>query len=539
MQTASRAKRWDKPFGDEPPRVDLANAVLLLPLFNSIDANYFPDGLSPAEIVINDGRILELSRGDTVFSMGAYGTSVFVILMGAVSCILPAHGAGQDGQKAKQSRWPKHDFSAMRAKFRNLTRSAPVAQQELQPGNLPDDAVLLEQFGPNDIFGLVSAISRTARRCTAVASQDHTRVLELRWPGMRDLRYWSDAFRTQTSRIYSVRAVDFVLRTSAVFEGLDEPTLKAIAEHAEFETYGDALWSHRYQRQRIEGLSEIETLEQEPVIAAPGHYLDDLIIIHAGFARKTRSVDHSERNVALLTSGDAFGLEHIVESAASDTPCKLAFGLRAVGYADIVRIPTPVIDATILPAAGGRAKPLRTASKRQAVLDFALENRLMNGTRAMVINTDRCVNCDDCVRACAATHGNVARFQRRGKALRNLLVADACMHCVDPVCLIDCPTDAIHRDLKTGVVVVDEANCIGCSACASACPYNNIQMEPVLGDNAMPVTGSDGAHIQRASKCDLCIDLSTGPACVQACPHDALMRMEPVCIDDFLISLLR
>ena len=50
------------------------------------------------------------------------------------------------------------------------------------------------------------------------------------------------------------------------------------------------------------------------------------------------------------------------------------------------------------------------------------------------------------------------------------------MHCADAVCLIDCPTNAIHRDDDTGTVVIDDATCIGCAACASACPYDNIRM---------------------------------------------------------------
>ena len=56
------------------------------------------------------------------------------------------------------------------------------------------------------------------------------------------------------------------------------------------------------------------------------------------------------------------------------------------------------------------------------------------------------------------------------------MVVNACMHCTDPVCLIDCPTEAIHRDRETGNVLINDATCIGCAACAEACPYDNIQM---------------------------------------------------------------
>jgi Fe-S-cluster-containing hydrogenase component 2 len=37
--------------------------------------------------------------------------------------------------------------------------------------------------------------------------------------------------------------------------------------------------------------------------------------------------------------------------------------------------------------------------------------------------------------------------------------------------------------------------------------------------------------ILKASKCDLCVDQLGGPACVRACPHDALIRADMSEID--------
>ena len=56
------------------------------------------------------------------------------------------------------------------------------------------------------------------------------------------------------------------------------------------------------------------------------------------------------------------------------------------------------------------------------------------------------------------------------------MVANACLHCVDPVCMIGCPTGAIHRSAVGGQVVINDDTCIGCATCANSCPYNNIQM---------------------------------------------------------------
>jgi Fe-S-cluster-containing hydrogenase component 2 len=35
----------------------------------------------------------------------------------------------------------------------------------------------------------------------------------------------------------------------------------------------------------------------------------------------------------------------------------------------------------------------------------------------------------------------------------------------------------------------------------------------------------EGQPEYKATKCDLCINQATGPACVRSCPHDALKRV--------------
>ena len=106
-------------------------------------------------------------------------------------------------------------------------------------------------------------------------------------------------------------------------------------------------------------------------------------------------------------------------------------------------------------------------------------------------------------------------------------VTHACMHCVDPVCLIGCPTGAIHRTLSEGVVVINDATCIGCSTCANSCPYENILMVETRDPRGqLAVDPADGRPILKATKCDLCEEQLGGPACVRACPHDAMRRVD-------------
>ena len=63
---------------------------------------------------------------------------------------------------------------------------------------------------------------------------------------------------------------------------------------------------------------------------------------------------------------------------------------------------------------------------------------------------------------------------------------------------------------EDGLVVIDTKKCIGCGACAMACPYH----APVLN----PVT-------KKMSKCDGCLnrlDAGLQPICVEACPQRAI-----------------
>jgi len=91
--------------------------------------------------------------------------------------------------------------------------------------------------------------------------------------------------------------------------------------------------------------------------------------------------------------------------------------------------------------------------------------------------------------------------------------ARICFQCEDAPCLAACPVGAMHRDERTGAVIVDDELCIGCMRCRKACPWD------------VPVRHPD----QRlAIKCDLCYDRPEGPLCVEMCPLSGkALRYEP------------
>lgn len=89
-------------------------------------------------------------------------------------------------------------------------------------------------------------------------------------------------------------------------------------------------------------------------------------------------------------------------------------------------------------------------------------------------------------------------------------ITTACHHCVDPGCLNGCPVLAYDKDPLTGIVRHLDDQCIGCQYCVLKCPYEVPQYSKARG-------------IVR--KCDLCsgrLAVGEAPACVQACPHEAI-----------------
>jgi CRP-like cAMP-binding protein/Fe-S-cluster-containing hydrogenase component 2 len=110
---------------------------------------------------------------------------------------------------------------------------------------------------------------------------------------------------------------------------------------------------------------------------------------------------------------------------------------------------------------------------------------LIQGQKLMLIDLDRCTRCDECVKACVATHDDGrSRLFLDGPRFGKYLVPTTCRSCLDPVCLIGCPVGSIHRGDNREIQI--ESWCIGCALCADSCPYGSIQMHDlgVVPENA-------------------------------------------------------
>jgi tetrathionate reductase subunit B len=169
-----------------------------------------------------------------------------------------------------------------------------------------------------------------------------------------------------------------------------------------------------------------------------------------------------------------------------------------------------------------------------------------------LVDTDKCVGCGMCVKACKMENGipydaNVTRtwveryvLTRDGKVHADTplgardgfttqkidlnadgmetikpedidkayFVPKLCNQCDNPPCVQVCPVGATYK-APDGVVLIDRTWCIGCGYCIMGCPYGVRFFHPVL---------------KVADKCNFCyhrINNGMKTACVSACPFEA------------------
>ena len=197
-----------------------------------------------------------------------------------------------------------------------------------------------------DMFGEVAALSRAPHLSTVIAETD-VEVLELRWQGLRDIRRRDKGFRDKIDAQYRASSLKAHLRESPLFQGLHETALEHIARHTLFETHGEFEWSGDFKGLAAD--SGIDVLYTEPVIAEHGDYLDGLLLIRYGFGRISERLDHGHRTVGYVTHNEVFGLREIVDHWRDGHDLRLRHGLRAVGFVDLLRVPTALVEDYVLP----------------------------------------------------------------------------------------------------------------------------------------------------------------------------------------------
>jgi len=140
-----------------------------------------------------------------------------------------------------------------------------------------------------------------------------------------------------------------------------------------------------------------------------------------------------------------------------------------------------------------------------------------------LVDLHRCVGCGSCVLACRIENGRTEEPVWRRVVPLNLrrhpggptyFLSVACHHCDEPACLRGCPSRAYERRAD-GIIVHHEDCCLGCRYCEMTCPFGAPKYDEQRGV---------------VSKCHLCadrLDQGLAPACVTACPTEALQFQRP------------
>ena len=138
---------------------------------------------------------------------------------------------------------------------------------------------------------------------------------------------------------------------------------------------------------------------------------------------------------------------------------------------------------------------------------------------AFEVALDRCTGCKACVSACHSLNGlddhevwrdtGTLTGGEEAPAWQQT-VTTACHHCESPECMHGCPVGAYEKDADTGIVRHLDDQCIGCSYCILKCPFD------------VPKYSKKRGIVRKCDMCQQRLAEGEAPACVQACPTEAI-----------------
>ncbi len=421
-------------------------------------------------------------------------------------------------------------------------------------------------------FGEMSMLAGGVHSATVRAPQDAAlQVIEIRRPALRLLR-----------------------KLPKFGERLDI-TYRRYARAVTLQDLGAAAQLSRDTVRQLETVAKFRVYSKRHILFRAGEPIERVYVIRSGWVRLsqqgTQLLDVSDEDSrdwdktaseAYLGPAHCFGLEAITRDSVW-TQTGVLLGRTEVLEISLARLREepelrePLLAAlaplAVTPDEAAQRLPLPIATAQKQLIDTGL----VDGANLLLMDMDMCVRCGNCSMACHQVHGQ-SRLLRRGihitrpvslekkaggkktgkpaAAFQSLLHPSVCMHCKDPECLTGCPTGAIGR-FAGGQIDINPQTCIGCSDCATQCPYNAISMtarEPqqteIIGTRERlrnlfrlapeplpaPVTAPVGTGVELlAVKCNLCAGTGLNPpdakipaySCEENCPTGALLRVNP------------
>jgi Fe-S-cluster-containing hydrogenase component 2 len=363
------------------------------------------------------------------------------------------------------------------------------------------------RLGEGQVFGAMSVLAGRPSESAAVAGPDCV-LLETPQSVANKLLRVAPQARAYLERVMTLRAI----KRHLMPRGLPE-AIHALASNVELKTLaaGDTLFSEGDPIDRLYLiLSGSVTLSRKHVqsgdvmlaYCATGHQVDAIGEVSGDERRGVTA----RTTVATIVAGIDHG--YFVRELKRNEELRQAFEQSRA--------------AQLLQYTEMQSKPVAGE-----ILSFLMAHGVGEATNVLVIDESLCVGCDQCERACASTHRGVSRLNRRaGPSFEGLHLPTSCRHCEHPHCMSDCPVDAIHRRAN-GEISIDDT-CIGCGKCEENCPYGVIQIaaiapKPSVLDLLLRRATEEQAKL--AVKCDMCLGVKAGPACVNACPTGAAIRI--------------
>jgi Fe-S-cluster-containing dehydrogenase component/CRP-like cAMP-binding protein len=436
-----------------------------------------------------------------------------------------------------------------------VVASGSVELRAVRRGEVLPSAVRTAR--PGDSFGEEPLVS-AARRTEAIAVGDVV-VAEIpvalfrralgRLEGRADGAAAGHALAERLERTLRRGLVHDVLAASCLGRELDDDAIDVLVDAASVRRIerGEVAFEEGEPARDLlvlgEGLLQLQTTDGERVRVRGYAAAGDLVGDPAPARGARRELTAVAMGASLLASVPA----EVVSTIA-----------RGAGRADLL----PRLRRLARAAQEERGRIVRRAADDATMHVFRDLYRLEVARSLLVIDLETCVRCGHCAWSCGALHGT-SRLVRRGDVVvtddradllagvpdasptwvsgggppaapsfdvfaeaapRKLLLPSSCQHCENPACLVDCPTGAIGKDAD-GEVFVREPLCTGCGACVRACPWDNVRLD----DRAPGAPRPAGIAADLvAVKCDLCRGWEGGPACVQACPVEAIARIRPL-----------
>lgn len=259
---------------------------------------------------------------------------------------------------------------------------------------------------------------------------------------------------------YRRRTLSSHLRKAPVFSGLSSEFLEDLKDKVSIIPFkkgdlifrqgsdGDAFYLVRYGFVKIT-LADSRGLEKVVAYLGEGHYFGEMALI--GDEKRSATASALNRTELIKISRKDF------EAILEDQP----------GVKSALEL---VISKRL-----ERNRQINDNATLAHTLASAGDSGVVQSKAILIMDTTKCVHCDNCVKACAALHNGQARLIRKGTKFNDfVMLPTSCRNCDDPICMSKCPTGAITRDFAGEIYHKD--HCIGCGSCAKLCPHGNISV---------------------------------------------------------------